>query len=181
MRVIGGDLKGRRLITPEDRAIRPSKNRTREAIFNILEARYPDRLAGGRVADLFAGTGALGIEALSRGAEHVLFVDSAQAATATIRHNLADLALTDKATVMQADAETLRPDGPFDIVFMDPPYSGAAAPALAHIATTGCLSSAAILILECDRRDPVPASDSLTLLAEKSYGNSKIALYTPAE
>jgi 16S rRNA (guanine966-N2)-methyltransferase len=122
MRVIAGTAKGTRLgVVPP--GARPVSDRAREGVFSSLG----ERVAGAIVLDLFAGTGALGIEALSRGAEHAVLVDRSGRATAAVRENLARTRLARRATVRQADAESFlaredRPEGPFDLVFLDPPY-----------------------------------------------------------
>ena len=122
MRVVGGALGGRRLETPGSDAIRPTSDRAREAIFNMLVSLQPPD--GATVLDLFAGSGALGIEALSRNATHVTFVDSDATACRTIEANLAALGLTERATVVRSDAQRFLagPRDPVDLAFADPPY-----------------------------------------------------------
>lgn len=179
MRVIGGRLKGRRLIPPKDRRIRPSKARTREAVFNSIESRYRDHLLDGNVADLFAGTGAMGIEALSRGARHAVFVDSAPDAIAAIRQNLTALDLTKVATVIQGEAGETRLGGPFDLIFMDPPYGTAGlTEKIKNMSTFGCISANTILVLEMGKRESVPTFSGFKEVHKKVYGNSKIAVFS---
>jgi 16S rRNA (guanine966-N2)-methyltransferase len=129
MRIIAGEFRGRRLRPPPDRRVRPTTDRVREAWFSIVR----DAVPGARVLDLFAGSGALGIEALSRGAVHATFVEFGAASLAVLRQNLADLDLEERATVRRADA--LRyvaklEDGAFDLAFADPPYTTGQAEAL---------------------------------------------------
>ena len=125
MRVVGGRLGARTLATPKSQAIRPTADRLREALFNILTHAYGDPVSGARVLDLFAGTGALGIEALSRGAAFALFVDDAADARALLRENVAALGLGGTARIFRRDATKLGPVyplEPFTLAFLDPPY-----------------------------------------------------------
>src|SRR2546423_9984140 len=127
MRVVGGRLKGRNLASPLSRDIRPTADRLRESLFNILAHAYGDPIAGARVLDLFAGTGALGLEALSRGAALALFVDDGVAARALLRGNVEALGLGGATRVFRRDATKLGPAhplAPFSLVFADPPYRG---------------------------------------------------------
>src|SRR6201995_5484345 len=125
MRIVGGRLRGRTLAAPNSDAIRPTADKLREALFNILVHRYDDPITGARVLDLFAGTGALGIEAVSRGAAFVLFVDDGAEARALLRENVAALGLGGTSKVFRRDATKLgpaHPIKPFSLVFLDPPY-----------------------------------------------------------
>ena len=125
MRVVGGRLRGRALAAPQSQAIRPTADRLREALFNILTHAYDDPVSGARVLDLFAGTGALGIEAASRGAEFVLFVDEAAEARALVRENASTLGLGGTTRIFRRDATRLGPAHPleqFTLAFLDPPY-----------------------------------------------------------
>ena len=125
MRIVGGRLRGRALATPKSPAIRPTADRLREALFNILVHAYGDPVTDARVLDLFAGTGALGLEALSRGAGFALLVDDAAAARALMRDNVATLGLGGCARIFRRDATGLgdvHPLEPFSLVFLDPPY-----------------------------------------------------------
>src|SRR6201981_3537403 len=135
MRVVGGRLRGRNLASPASREIRPTADRLRESVFNILIHAYGDPIQGARVLDLFAGTGALGIEAVSRGAAFALFVDNGTEARALLRNNVEALALGGVTKVYRRDATDLgpaHPVEPFSLVFLDPPYgqglAGEAAP-----------------------------------------------------
>src|SRR3979409_2024059 len=126
MRVVGGRLKGRNLASPSSRDIRPTADRVRESLFNILVHAYDDPVADARVLDLFAGTGALGIEAVSRGAKFALFVDNGGEAGARLRNNVEPLGLGGVTKVYRRDATNLgpaHPMAPFALVFLDPPYA----------------------------------------------------------
>src|SRR4030081_461231 len=125
MRVVGGRLKGRNLASPASHAIRPTADRLRESLFNILIHAYGDPIEGARVLDLFAGTGALGIEAISRGAAFALFVDNGAEARALLRNNVEALALCGVTKVYRRDAGNLgpaHPMEPFSLVFLDPAH-----------------------------------------------------------
>jgi len=126
MRVVGGRLKGRNLASPSSRDIRPTADRLRESLFNILIHAYDDPISGARVLDLFAGTGALGIEAISRGGAFALFVDNGTEARALLRNNVESLGLGGVTKVYRRDATSLgpaHPMEPFSLVFLDPPYA----------------------------------------------------------
>jgi 16S rRNA (guanine966-N2)-methyltransferase len=120
MRVVAGELRGRRLAAPADGSIRPTTDKVREAIFNALTSL--DAIVDARVADLYAGSGALGIEALSRGATHCTFVERGRTALASLKQNIAGLRLDDRARVVAGDAVTVAPRLDVDLVFADPPY-----------------------------------------------------------
>src|SRR5579884_1202781 len=125
MRVVGGRLRGRNLASPASREIRPTADRLRESVFNILAHAYGDPVSGARVLDLFAGTGALGIEAVSRGASYALFVDDGVEARALLRQNAETLGLGGVTRIFRRDATKLGPAHPlepFSLVFLDPPY-----------------------------------------------------------
>src|SRR5206468_838844 len=135
MRIVGGRLRGRTLTAPKSRAIRPTTDRLRQALFNVLAHAYGDPISGARVLDLFAGTGALGLEALSRGAAFALFVDNGAEARALLRENVAALGLGGATRIFRRDATKLgaaHPLEPFSLTFLDPPYGqGLAEKALA--------------------------------------------------
>jgi 16S rRNA (guanine966-N2)-methyltransferase len=176
MRVVGGRLGGRTLHAPRGRATRPTPERVREALFSILA----DRIAGARVLDLFAGTGALGIEALSRGASAVTFVDSSRAGVAAIRRNLQALQL-DAEVVPQSVAAFLerapRSGRQYDLVFLDPPYRHAASlGGELSRALEPVLAPNAIVVSESDRRSPLEL-ETLSLLDDRRYGDTLIRLH----
>ena len=175
MRVITGSARGRRLKTPESYDIRPTTDNVKEAVFNILQF----DVEGRRVLDLFAGTGQLGIEALSRGADSAVFVDHDRTAVQIVKDNLKTCGLS--GTVLCADALTyLRKCGRFDLIFIDPPYdSGLYDSVLETINQVDILSEGGIIIVEARRE--IPLSD-MTLpyhkLREYRYGKVKICTYT---
>jgi len=152
MRIVGGSLRGRALVTPKSQNIRPTADRLRESLFNILAHAYDDPVAGARVLDLFAGTGALGLEALSRGAAFALFVDDGAEARALIRENVAALGLGGVSRIFRRDATRLgpaHPIEPFSLVFLDPPYGqGLAEKALASAREGGWLMPNALAVVE---------------------------------
>ncbi len=152
MRVVGGRLRGRAIAAPGSRDIRPTADRLRESVFNILVHAYDDPIAGARVLDLFAGTGALGIEAISRGAAFALFVDNGAEARALLRNNVEALGLGGVTKVYRRDATRLgpaHPVAPFDLAFLDPPYGkGLAETALAALRDGGWLKPDALVVVE---------------------------------
>src|SRR5450631_284894 len=152
MRVVGGRLKGRNLASPASRDIRPTADRLREALFNILVHAYDDPITGARVLDLFAGTGALGIEASSRGAAFVLFVDDGVEARSLLRDNTEALGLGGTTRIFRRDATKLgpvHPLEPFSLAFLDPPYGkGLADLALAAARDGGWLTPEALVVVE---------------------------------
>lgn len=179
MRIVAGRWGGRRLVAPRGRATRPTADRVREALFSALGP-----LGGARVLDLFAGSGALGLEALSRGAAEATFVDSDAAAARAVRANLAALeAAEDEAEVRRADARAFlrnaRARGrQYDLVFLDPPYrrAGALAEALAGD-LAAVLAPRARVVAESDRRSPLALP--LELEAERRYGDTVIRIHRP--
>jgi 16S rRNA (guanine966-N2)-methyltransferase len=152
MRVVAGRLRGRAIAAPATREIRPTADRLREALFNILVHAYGDPIGGARVLDLFAGTGALGLEALSRGAAFALFVEEGGEARALIRENIAALGLGGATRIFRRDATRLgaaHPLAPFSLVFLDPPYGeGLAEQALAAARAGGWLAPDALVVVE---------------------------------
>jgi 16S rRNA (guanine966-N2)-methyltransferase len=152
MRVVGGRLRGRALAGPKSSGVRPTADRLRESVFNILLHAYGDPITGARVLDLFAGTGALGIEALSRGAGFALFVDDGAEARALLRENVAALGLGGVTRIFRRDATKLgpaHPVEPFALVFLDPPYGQElAAPALISARDGGWLAPGALIVVE---------------------------------
>src|SRR4051812_31387277 len=152
MRIIGGRFRGRALATPKSQAIRPTADRLREALFNILVHGYGDPITGARVLDLFAGTGALGLEAMSRGAAFALFIDDAAEARALLRENVAALGLGGVVRIFRRDAAGLGADdsiAPFSLAFLDPPYGqGLAEKALTAARGSGWFAPDALVIVE---------------------------------
>ena len=152
MRIVGGRLRGRALAAPKSRAIRPTADRLREALFNILIHAYGDPVTGARVLDLFAGTGALGIEGISRGAAFALFVDDGAEARGLLRESVATLGLGGSTRIFRRDATTLgeaHPVEPFSLAFLDPPYGqGLAEKALTSAHAGGWLTPNALVVVE---------------------------------
>jgi 16S rRNA (guanine966-N2)-methyltransferase len=152
MRIVGGRLKGHGLQGPRGDGLRPTSDRLRESLFNILAHSYGDPVPGARVIDLFAGTGALGLEAVSRGADFALFVDDGAQARALIRENVEALSLGGVTRIFRRDARRLgdAPPGPaYDLAFLDPPYErGLAEPALISLARGGWLKPGALVVVE---------------------------------
>jgi 16S rRNA (guanine966-N2)-methyltransferase len=152
MRVVGGRLRSRPIAGPKSQAVRPTSDRLREALFNILIHAYSDPVAGARVLDLFAGTGALGIEAISRGAAYALFVDEGVEARSLLRGNTESLGLGGVTRIFRRDATKLgpaHPVEPFDLAFLDPPYGkGSAEKALVSAREGGWLKPQALIVVE---------------------------------
>ncbi len=189
VRIVGGNLGGRVLRAPPGAATRPTSEKVREAVFDILRAHVsgPSDLSGGSLAgahvlDLFAGSGALGIEALSRGAAHVTFVDSARAAVTAIRNNLRTLGVADRATVVAGDAVASAarhaPPAPWRLVFVDPPYrSDLAARAVAALPPDH-LAAGAVVVIEHDRHNAPPDQvGSLLRTDQRRYGDTLISFF----
>jgi 16S rRNA (guanine966-N2)-methyltransferase len=179
MRIVGGRLKGRTIIPPTSRAIRPTSDRLRESIFDILAHRFEGIIDGALVIDIFAGSGALGFEALSRGAKSVLFVDNGDQALELLRANIASLALGDVARVSRSDATRLgkAPSGSprFTLAFLDPPYAqGLAEPALKRLSEGGWLASHALVAVEESAKTEVRAPRGLRVFQERVYGDAKL-------
>jgi 16S rRNA (guanine966-N2)-methyltransferase len=186
MRVTGGKLGGRRLIAPEDVRVRPTSDRTRQAIFNILEHRdfgMGFTLENAAVADLFAGTGALGIEALSRGARFCLLVDDSAESRALQRENVEALGLTGATKIWRRDATDLGPlgagaGGPFDLVLLDPPYhENLVAPALKSLRDGGWLNTQALLVIETAKDEGFDA-EGYQRIDTRDYGDTEITFLT---
>jgi 16S rRNA (guanine966-N2)-methyltransferase len=152
MRIVGGRLRGRTLAAPKSQAIRPTADRLRESLFNILAHGYGDPVTGARVLDLFAGTGALGLEALSRGASFALLIDDGAEARALMRENVEALGLGGVARIFRRDATKLgpvHPLEPFTLAFADPPYGrGLAEQAIASAREGGWLTPDALVVVE---------------------------------
>lgn len=178
MRVIAGELRGRTLRVPRGRNVRPTADRVRGAIFDRLGA-----LEGARVLDLYAGSGALGIEALSRGAVHVVFVERAPAVLAVLRGNLRTLELAPRARVVAAPVERAlrrlqREDARFDLALLDPPYADPGAGAvLAALAASGLLAPGARGVVESDRRRPPEVGRGLSVRGRHRYGDTLVTLF----
>ncbi|SMH59308.1 16S rRNA (guanine(966)-N(2))-methyltransferase RsmD [Azospirillum agricola] len=182
MRIVGGRHRGRRLVAPDGRDTRPTTDRTRESLFNILtHADWAPDIEGAVVLDAFCGTGALGLEALSRGAARCSFLDSGRAALDAVRANVAALGEAEVATVLRADATRPPAGQPCALAFLDPPYAKGLAPvALAALSRAGWLANGALAVVEVGEGDPMPAPDGFTLLDERRYGDTRILFLTHA-
>jgi 16S rRNA (guanine966-N2)-methyltransferase len=177
MRVVGGRLKGRNIASPTTQAIRPTADRLREALFNILIHAYDNPVQDARVLDLFAGTGALGIEAVSRGAGFTLFVDNGAEARALLRNNVEALGLGGVTKVYRRDAADLgpaHPVEPFSLVFLDPPYRmKLAEKALASLRDGGWLTPQALLVVEEAKNAEFVAPDGFEELERRAYDDTE--------
>lgn len=178
MRVIAGRFRGRKLTPPEDMRLRPTADRVRESLFNMLAHGLDLDFAAARVADIFAGTGALGIEALSRGAGHATFVDNHTASLALVRRNLAALGIGREATVLKADATRLSAAGsPYDLVFLDPPYGkDLVTPTLGALLDGGWVQAGAIVVIECASTDAPALPDRFGIEKKREIGDTRILI-----
>jgi 16S rRNA (guanine966-N2)-methyltransferase len=176
MRIVGGSLGGRVLRAPRGAATRPTSEKVREAIFNILGP-----VAGAHVLDLFAGSGGLGIEALSRGAAHATFVDAGKPALAAIRANLRELGLEDRAAVLAMDAVLAAqkaPAVPWGVVFIDPPYASDLARRAVLALPPASLAPGARIVIEHDRRGIPPEQlGSLLRTDQRRYGDTMVSFF----
>ena len=184
MRVVGGRLRGRNLASPASREIRPTADRLRESVFNILIHGYGDPIAGARVLDLFAGTGALGIEAISRSAAFALFVDNGTEARALLRNNIEALGLGGVTKVFRRDATNLgaaHPVEPFSLVFLDPPYGkGLAEQALASLRDGAWLAPGALLVVEEAKAAALAAPEGFAELERRAYDDTELVFLRAA-
>lgn len=185
MRIVGGQFKGRAIAAPQGRDTRPTSDRARESVFNVLaHADWSPGIEGRRVLDLFAGSGALGLEAMSRGAVFALFVETDAAARGTIRDNIEALGLFGNTRIHRRDATDLgvKPAGvgePFDLVFLDPPYGkGLGERALARLGEGGWITPDALIMLEVGA-DETPQLAAFETLDERGYGAAKVLFLRP--
>lgn len=182
MRIVGGEFRGRNLAAPKSNAIRPTTDRTRESLFNILAHAHPGVLDATRVLDLFAGTGAVGIEALSRGAKSALFVENSVEGRSLLWENIDALGLHGRARILRRDATDLGPASniePFQLVFADPPYGkGLGEKALFAAHAGGWLAPGAVAILE-ERADAHVIVDPVfKFIEERSFGDTKMYFFS---
>jgi 16S rRNA (guanine966-N2)-methyltransferase len=183
MRITGGVHRSRPLRAPRGDATRPTSDRVREALFSILSSQRT--FEGARVLDLYAGTGALGLEALSRGASSATFVETSRWALGAIRENAAALELEERvrvvAVAVERSGEVLSADSPFDFIFADPPYalvaSGAVAEVIRELVSKHVLSDDGLLVLEHGKNEVSPTIQGLTLSASRRYGDTVLAFY----
>ena len=174
MRIIAGRWRGRPLVAPEGMATRPTADRVRETLFSMLTSRLGsfDDL---RVADLYAGSGALGLEALSRGASFACFVDQDPRAVEAIRANVAKLGATDQSRVLARSVGALPPEKPFDLLFADAPYeAGSGSTALRHMLESGWAAPGSWIVIETQRGDAVEPG-SCTMEAERDVGRARLS------
>jgi 16S rRNA (guanine966-N2)-methyltransferase len=178
MRIVAGKFRGKSLTSPSDDSIRPTSDRARESIFNILGSRLGPNLDGVRVLDLFAGTGALGLEALSRGATHVTFVDTGVEARGLIRDHIEAFGAAGITKLLRRDATALGTPGTFgqfDLIFLDPPYGlGLGEKSLAEIATNGWLAPGATVVWEESSDAEVTIPEGFTLEDTRQYGAATV-------
>ena len=181
MRIIAGEWRGRKLIAPRGDATRPTADRTRETLFNMLTSRLGsfDDL---RVADLFAGSGALGLEALSRGAAHCLFVEQEKPAVDAIKANILALGARDRSKVQQGSVMSLGPTSePYDLLLLDPPYrTGAANVALDRMQRLGWIGPETWIAVETSDKESVEVS-GLDIAADRKVGKARLTLLTAGE
>jgi 16S rRNA (guanine966-N2)-methyltransferase len=180
MRIVGGSLRGRLLAGPVSNAIRPTSDRLRESIFDILAHAYDDPVAGANVADLFAGAGGLGLEALSRGAARAMFVDDGAQARALLRANIEALGLGGVTRVFRRDATRLGlapPGEVFSLAFLDPPYGkGLASRALVSLVAGGWLAPSALLVIEEAAGAAVELPEGIVEQESRRYGDTQIII-----
>ena len=180
MRIVGGRFRGRTLKGPSSQAVRPTSDRLRETIFNILAHGYEDAVENARVIDLFAGTGALGLEAVSRGARFALFVDEGSEARALLRENVEALGLGGLARIFRRDATKLgdAPTGEkFDLAFLDPPYGKGLAPrALRALIEGRWLTDGALCVIEEAADEEIALPAGVELLDRRTYGDTQIVI-----
>jgi len=186
LRITGGQFRGRALAEPPDNRVRPTSDKVRQAIFNILA--HNDfgtgfHLEGARVIDVFAGTGALGLEALSHGATYALFIDDSAESRALIRKNIEAMNLTGVTKIWRRDATDLGPlgagaGGPFELAFLDAPYrKGFTEKALASLASGGWLSPNALIMAEMAADEKIEPPQGFTLLDSRLYGETALHIF----
>jgi 16S rRNA (guanine966-N2)-methyltransferase len=184
MRIVGGRFRGRTLAAPKSQAIRPTADRLRESLFNILVHAYADPITGARVLDLFAGTGALGLEAMSRGAAFALFVDEGAEARALLRNNVEALGLGGTSRIFRRDATKLgsaHPVEPFSLAFLDPPYGkGLAERALSSARDGGWLVAGALVVVEEARDAGFKPPEGFAELERRDYDDTQFVLLRSA-
>lgn len=178
MRIVAGEFRGRTLLTPVDERIRPTSDRVRQTLFDILAHAYGDPVQGARVLDLFAGTGALGLEAISRGGAYVLFVEDGVEARGLIRGNVEAFGLTGRSRIFRRDATRLGDAGnlpSFDLAFADPPYGqGLGERALAAAVAGGWLADDALVVLEEPADAKIAAVAGLELVESRRIGETQV-------
>jgi 16S rRNA (guanine966-N2)-methyltransferase len=181
MRVVGGRLRGRNIGSPSSKEIRPTQDRLRESLFNILMHAYDNPVDGARVLDLFAGTGALGIEAISRGAAFALFVDNGAEARALLRNNVESLGLGGVTKVFRRDATNLGaayPVEPFSLVFLDPPYGMGLAPkTMSSLRAGRWLLPDALVVVEESKAAALSTPEGFQELERRAYDDTEFVFF----
>ena len=186
MRIVGGELRGRLVKTPSGAETRPTSDRAREAVFNILEhAAWSPGIEGSRIIDLFAGSGAMGLEALSRGAGACLFVERTEAALACIRANVEAFGLGPRTRLLRQDATRLArrldDEAPFDLALLDPPYGqGLGETALMALHAGGWFAEGAVVVLERGADEGPLTLPGFGLIDERRYGAASVAFLSPS-
>ncbi|MEL7230150.1 MAG: 16S rRNA (guanine(966)-N(2))-methyltransferase RsmD [Pseudomonadota bacterium] len=181
MRIVGGKFRGRVLAAPKGQSIRPTTDRNRESLFNILNHAHGDMLDGALVLDIFAGTGALGLEALSRGATHCTFMEISAEGRGLLRQNVEALGLSGITKILRRDAT--KPGqagtmGPFNLVFADPPYGkGLGEKALAMLLQNGWLAKNTLVVLEEAKGHLPPPLEGFDLLDQRAMGETEIGFF----
>ena len=183
MRIVGGQYSGRRIVAPKGDIARPTTDRIREALFSILQARDDFSFANAHVIDLFAGSGALGLEALSRGAAWALFVEESAAARAAIRDNIEALGLFGATRIHRRSAIKLgempaSAKGPFNIAFLDPPYGASLSElALNELLRGNWLAPDVLIVIEQGKSEPPCATTGVIEIDRRLYGDTQIGIY----
>ena len=176
MRIIAGEWRGRRLVAPKGQSTRPTADRTRETLFSMLASRVGS-FEDFRVADLFAGSGALGLEALSRGAAHATFVETDREALKAIEANVAAFGADSRAAIRSLSADNLPKSHPFDLVLADPPYRpGSGTAAAAAVARAGWLPSGGWMAVETQKGDAVEPPEGWEIDAERDVGRARLTI-----
>jgi 16S rRNA (guanine966-N2)-methyltransferase len=183
MRIVAGAWRGRALMAPRSQETRPTADRVRQALFDmLLHAPWAgrDTIEGATTLDVFAGTGAFGLEALSRGAAHATFIENDRVALTALRANIAACRAQDHATVLASDALALRAGEPATLVFLDPPYRQDLVPrALARLRAVGRMAPGALIIAETARDEPPPTATPL--LAERTHGAARLSIWRESD
>jgi len=178
VRIIAGSLGGRQIVVPDGNRTHPMSERVRNALFNSIAQELPDA----RVLDVFAGTGALGIEAVSRGAAHVTFIERDRAAQRAIAESIEQLGIQDKAKLVRAPARSWATtyDGPlFDIIFADPPYHDTQFSTALHI--MGLLKPGALMVLSHPGRSESPTKSGVVVVDNRGYGDATLTFFRREE
>jgi 16S rRNA (guanine966-N2)-methyltransferase len=176
MRIIAGEWRGRKLVAPLGKETRPTADRTRETLFSMLASRLGN-FEGLKVADLYAGSGALGLEALSRGAVHAMFVENERAAIKAIEANVAALGAGSRIAVRPMSAAKLPSSEPFDLIFADPPYApGSGSAVVGAVARAGWLAPGGWMAVETQKGDDVTAPDGWEIDAKRDVGRARLTL-----